>query len=82
MDYNTVYILDWIKRMSDKFGGIVYTKDGQKFDWGQALCRERWGKNWNEILTKKNIVSPDYKDIEIAKEWEETGIFPFWTKQI
>lgn len=82
MENNTFYILNWIQRMSYKFGGIVYTKNGKKLDWGQALCRERWGKNWNKILTEKNIIHPDNKDIKIAKEWEKSGIFPLWAKQL
>ena len=71
---NTNFIIGWIKRMSKKFGGVVVEKNGKRWDWGQALCRERYGENWIE----ENLPNePDNEAVLIAQNWER-GEIPDW----
>ena len=70
------WVIDWIARMGQKYDGIVYEKTGKKWDWGQALCRECYGPDWNDIVPE----SPSWEDIERAKRWE-TGEIPDWVNQ-
>ena len=72
------WVIDWITRMARKYGGVVYEKDGNRWDWGQALCREVYGKNWESLVPE----SPPLEDIEIAKGWESGQIpVPEWVDQ-
>ena len=49
---------NWISIMGVKHGGLVRTVDGESLDWGQALCRFVYGKDWK--------TDPDYlRDNEI-----------------
>lgn len=73
MDYNTSYIINWIKEMANYHGGIVVSKEQDLYDWGQALMRERHGKNWN--AHSDDI--PDEKCLKIADDWRE-GKEPEW----
>jgi len=67
------YVLDWTSRMAKKYGGTVYEKNGKTWDWGQALARECYGEDWNDIVSD----TPSWDDIAHAKKWEE-GEIPEW----
>jgi hypothetical protein len=71
---NTQYVIDWIGRMTRKYGGAVYEKKrGTWWDWGQALCREQYGEDWNDIVPP----DPTIDDVIRASAWEK-GDFPDW----
>ena len=70
------WVLDWTTRMARKHGGTVYEKQGKSWDWGQALCRECYGPDWNNIVPE----TPTWNDIARAKRWEE-GEIPEWVNQ-
>ena len=77
------YIIDWTVIMARKYGGTVYEHDGKQWDWGQALCRETYGRDWmknaefiqNEEIPPENA-APE-KFVSDAKKWE-LGINPIW----
>ena len=73
---NTKIVIEWIGRMSRKYGGTVTTNDGEKLDWGQALCRARYGKDWNKITTEEGIEEPDDEAVTIAMKWERKEKIP------
>lgn len=72
-------IFGWVKRMSEKNGSIVISKDGTKYDWGQALCREQFGKEWQSYMIENNIRIPTEQDLEKAIKWEN-GEIPDWVE--
>ena len=67
------WVLDWCERMAKRFGGTVYEKRGHSMDWGQALARECYGKDWLYDVPE----NPTWADIEKAKAWE-AGKIPEW----
>ena len=69
------WVLGWIERMGEKYGGTVYDKNGKRWDWGQALCRECYGEGWNDNPELPD--TPTQDDIEKAKQWEN-GNMPEW----
>ena len=77
------YIIDWTLRMAHKHGGSVYEKDGAEWDWGQALCRETYGRYWmtSEEFEENEKIPLDEpapeRFISNAKKWE-SGIHPEW----
>lgn len=71
------WVLDWIDRMAKHYGGTVYDKNGKRWDWGQALCRECYGEDWNTEIGRLNVQTPSPEDIDRAKRWEE-GELPEW----
>lgn len=70
------WVLDWIGRMNQKYGAVVYEKGNGWWDWGQALCRECYGKDWIKIVPE----NPTWDDIRRAQEWEQ-GKIPNWVDQ-
>lgn len=67
-------VVDWTGRMSNKYGGTVYEKGvNLRMDWGQALARECYGPNWNDIVPE----SPTRDDLHRAIRWEN-GDIPEW----
>ncbi len=71
----TQWVIEWIHRMAAKFGGIVYdTEAGRSWDWGQALCVERYGRDFSHWPE-----SPSSEDIDRAQRWE-AGEWPKWAK--
>jgi hypothetical protein len=78
-DEKTVIIgvLGWAKRMAEKNGDTVIDKNGAKLDWGQALCREQFGINWQNYMQTNNISKPTNADFDKALEWEH-GATPEW----
>jgi len=77
------YLIGWTSLMARTYGGIVYDKGGKQWDWGQALCREIHGPDWN--------TSEDFAKICAIPEWEPvpsdillrartwaTGNWPSW----
>jgi len=70
-------VLAWIDRMGKRYGGTVYERSGLTWDWGQALCRECYGRNWNEEIIRLGIETPTWDDIARAKGWED-GELPEW----
>ena len=78
MNSNTQYIINWIGRMTVKYGGAVYEKDKYyPWDWGQALARECYGPGWNEVVPN----DPSSDDVLVAKEWLNGNFpecFPKW----
>lgn len=71
------WVLDWTSRMARKHGGTVYEKNGKRWDWGQALCRECYGEGWNDIVPE----TPSWDDIARADRWEKEDI-PDWVDMI
>ena len=67
------WVLNWIDGMVQKYGGIVYEKGAKKMDWGQALARECYGKEWISLVPE----CPTWDDIHRAQEWE-LGKIPNW----
>jgi len=62
--------------MAERFGGTVYGCDGKRYDWGQALARERYGENWNAVVPDE----PDTEALRIALEWKD-GKWPEWAQE-
>jgi hypothetical protein len=84
---NTEVIIGWIGRMANNFGGEVFDRELNRiWDWGQALCRLRWGKDWMNNQEFRDLESqapsplPDDTDVANAKAWE-TGQWPEWAKR-
>jgi len=71
------WMLEWIKRMTEKYGATVYAKDGSALDWGQALHRECYGKDWQH----RTPSTPTWRAIECAKAWE-SGKLPDWLRLV
>ncbi len=71
------WVIDWTSRMAKRYGGTVYDKNGQRWDWGQALCRECYGEDWNNEIERLDIETPSLEDIDRAKRWE-AGELPEW----
>jgi hypothetical protein len=70
-------IFDWVKRMTESFGPTVNSTTGEEYDWGQALCREQFGPNWQHHMVSHNISMPTRDDLNRAIEWEK-GNVPDW----
>ena len=75
-----INVLEWAKRMSQKYGDIVLDHNNKQYDWGQALCRERFGINWESYMRNHNIAIPTQDDLDRALEWED-GNIPDWVKK-
>ena len=75
MKPETRFVIDWCGRMAMRFGGPVYdtSQPSKLFDWGQALCRECYGIDWNDNVPD----DPTSEDVERAKDWE-AGDWPEW----
>ncbi|RPI49301.1 MAG: hypothetical protein EHM49_10120 [Deltaproteobacteria bacterium] len=71
----TDWVIDWIYRMSKAYGGIVHSKEGKTYDWGQALCRECYGSDWIKLVGE----NPTPSDVIRAQEWE-AGNWPEWVR--
>jgi len=73
MNRNTNYVIHWIGLMTSKYEvGSIYEKNKYiPLDWGQALARECYGENWNDIVPN----DPTDEDVFVAKEWYD-GKFP------
>ena len=71
------WVLAWTSRMAGKYGGTVYDQSGQTWDWGQALCRECYGADWNNAIVEQGIETPTWDDIGRANRWEQ-GELPDW----
>ena len=71
-------VLKWTVRMGDKYGEKVFSNDGEELDWGQALCREIYGKDWSSYMSENSISVPEQKDLDLALSWESCGIHPEW----
>jgi len=72
-----IEILNWAKRMKEKYGDIVVSKTGDNYDWGEALCREQFGPDWQHYMISNDITIPTKKDLLRAIEWEK-GDEPSW----
>lgn len=82
MGWNFI-IFEFIDKMVKKYDGVVYAKDGKRYDWGQALCRARYGENWKndpEYLQENESSEPFPETINLAKEWLK-GNVPDWVDQ-
>ncbi len=80
------FLIQWTSRMAMKFGGAVYDHEGNTYDWGQALMREIYGKDWmsNEdfkLMDAKDSTEPVPNDIILrAANWEtgDSDQWPSW----
>ena len=72
-----IYLVEWCNRMSKMHGSIVYDKNGDKLDWGQAICREWYGENWKELVDDNIPIEQLKKVVKRADEWEK-GSIPDW----
>jgi len=71
---NSLWVSDWIDRMAREHGPLV-SGYGRKWDWGQALCLDRYGLDldtWPD--------SPTNEDVQRAIEWER-GVWPGWARR-
>lgn len=68
-----VFIVEWCGRMAKKYGGTVCSRDGNRYDWGQALARECYGIDWNDVVPD----IPTRDDVNCAVKWE-SGEIPSW----
>ena len=75
---NTMWVIEWIERMSGRHGGIVYGTDSRTYDWGQALAREQYGQNWTVPGVMPDV--PTGADVQRARRWELGG-WPAWAWQ-
>jgi hypothetical protein len=66
------WVVHWIGRMAEQNGGTVYGY-GHSWDWGQALCVEQYGPDWN-LWPQEN---PTLADVHRARAWEK-GDWPEW----
>jgi hypothetical protein len=77
------YLINWVNKMALKYGGTVYEKDGKQWDWGQALCRETYGRDWmnSEEFNANEEIPPEEpapeRFVSDAQKWEK-GIHPEW----
>jgi len=69
------WVLYWTERMTKKYGGTVYEKNGKRWDWGQALARECYGEDWMSVVPE----TPTWEDIARADRWEK-GEIPEWAE--
>ena len=74
---NIRFVLEWVNRMSERFGSTIQDMSGNEYDWGQALCRECYGDHWDDFMKKHNVTMPGAEAVEIAKRWED-GEIPEW----
>lgn len=74
-DSNERFVIDWMNRMTARYGGIVKTIDVERLDWGQALARGVYGDDWND--SDLSFV-PD-EAIKVATAWEVNGL-PDWIR--
>lgn len=72
------FVLAWINRMTKRYGPIVRDKEGPNLDWGQALCRQVYGLDWNRLIG--DIDGPTLDDVHAAQEWE-AGEIPEWVER-
>jgi len=63
------WVINWIFRMTQKYGATVLDKNGKTWDWGQALCRECYGEDWNDNPNLPD--TPSWEDVSKAKRCEE-----------
>jgi hypothetical protein len=70
-------ILEWVNRMNLAHGNTIKDKDGNEYDWGQALCRECYGEDWSNYMVENNIRYPEQKELDRAIKWEN-GEIPEW----
>jgi hypothetical protein len=80
------YLIDWCGIMAEKYNrGECYEKDrALSWDWGQALMRLAYGKDWmeNAEFHKMNDTIPPEDPapqfiVNMAKEWAN-GKEPDW----
>ena len=76
MGKNADWVIKWIGRMARKYGATVWDKDGRWWDWGQALCREQYGREWMKTVPDE----PTDDDVLRAFQWEKKNI-PSWVDQ-
>lgn len=74
-------ITSWVSRMQAGNSGWVYDNEtGKRWDWGQALCREMYGPDWNDDEGYKEEGCqdmPNQSTINRAERWE-SGDWPDW----
>lgn len=74
MNRHTKQMLVQIAVLEEKYGCVVYDYDGNQYDWGQALARERYGPDWKTIDYPED---PDEDDVLNAIRWRD-GKWPEW----
>ncbi len=75
-------IINWCSRMAQRWGGIVYDDDlpTDRWDWGQALCREMYGEDWMkaaDYASDSALENAPTNVIQRAEQWEN-GDWPEW----
>lgn len=63
------WVVNWTSRMTHKHGATVYDRNGSVWDWGQALCRECYGEDWNNDPELPD--TPSWEDVFRAQEMEK-----------
>ncbi len=74
----TKNVVSFIEIMTARYGFTVIETNGNHYDWGQALCRDIYGPDWNN---NPNI--PDEPPIEVyavMKKWLQED-FPSWMQK-
>ena len=74
---NVRFIMEWVNRMTKQHGVALYDEEGTEYNWGTALCRELYGKDWQDYMYKNDITCPDADAVSKAEIWEN-GDLPDW----
>lgn len=77
MHPNTKLIMEWIDTMTDRYGGVVYDREGRQYTWGQALLRECLGPDWAKLSSKDPCDVPSDHHAFRAMKWQ-AGAWPEW----
>lgn len=75
-------VVGWTNRMASKHGGTVYDKNGQTWDWGQAICRDAYGSDWmnsDKFKIANDAEVPPAEMIYTCVSWE-AGSVPHWVR--
>lgn len=77
---NVRAIAEFANRMTAKYGFNFTDDDGNTYNWMTGLCRDLYGRDWEEYMEKKGILVPDEEAVQRSQEWEES--LPEWVRTI
>jgi len=74
-DRNDMIALVFVTYMQERYGPSCRDREtGKIMDWGQALARECYGVNWNDVMPDS---APSEDDAQRAEAWMR-GNWPDW----
>lgn len=73
---------NWSERMTARYGPVVYERGqdevmGRVYTWGQALCRQWHGTDFEAKMKELGETIPTWKMINMARGWD-CGMLPPW----